>query len=96
MATTPLKKTPNEWLQILAAAGKGIPDEIPPGFKSVPAISSETGMSETQTRRYLREAVKLGLVEERKLKVVAGNKLYPSAHFKICSSQKRSASPKGS
>lgn len=92
MATAPVKKTPNEWLQILAAAGRGTPDVIPPGFKSVPAISEETGMSETQTRRYLREAVKLGMVEERKLRVVAGNKLYPFSHYRIlCSSRKPSA-----
>jgi predicted transcriptional regulator len=98
MATTHLKKpkanmTPNDWLAVLAQASKQIADEVPEGFKTVAQIAKETGKSNSQTAKYLREAVNLGLVEDAKFKVATGNKIYPVPHFRIlpCNSQKRSA-----
>jgi predicted transcriptional regulator len=90
MATTPVK-TANDWLKVLASAGKRVADEVPPGFKTVAQIAKETGKSNSQTNKHLREAVKLGLVETRKFNVPAGEKLYPTPHFRICNSPKRSA-----
>ena len=93
MATAPVK-TANDWLKVLTHAGK-VPDEVPPGFKTIEQISRETGKSSTVVRRQLNEAVKLGLVERQKFNVPTGYKLYPVPHFRICNSPKRSASPKG-
>jgi hypothetical protein len=92
MATAPVK-TANDWLGILSSAGKKVPDEVPPGFKTVAQIAKETGKSNCQTNKTLREAVKLGLVERRKFVITTGYKLYPVPHFRIlpCNSQKRSA-----
>lgn len=90
MATAPVK-TANEWLSILTKAAKGVADSVPPGFKTAAQISQETGRSETQVRKYLKKAGKLGLVEKRKFKIETGDKLYPTPHFRICSSPKRSA-----
>jgi predicted transcriptional regulator len=75
--------TANDWLAVLAKASKQIADEVPEGFKTVAQIAKETGRSNSQTAKYLREAVKVGLVEERRLKVPTGNKLYPTPHFRI-------------
>jgi len=80
MATAPVK-TANDWLAILSNAGK-VPDEVPPGFKTVEQISKETGKSSTMVRRQLNEAVKLGLVERRKFVITTGYKLYPVPHFR--------------
>jgi predicted transcriptional regulator len=98
MATTHLKKpkadmTPNDWLAVLSQASKQIADEVPEGFKTVAQIAKETGKSNSQTAKYLREAVNLGLVEDAKFKVATGNKIYPVPHFRIlpCNSPKRSA-----
>jgi len=76
-------ETANDWLQILAAAGKRTEDKVPPGFKSATQIAKETGKSETQVRKYLREAVKLGLIEGAKFNVNTGDKLYPVPHYRI-------------
>jgi hypothetical protein len=87
-----LQRSASEWLGILSNAGK-IPDEVPPGFKTIEQISKETGKSSTMVRRQLNEAVKLGLVERQKFNVPTGYKLYPVPHFRIlpCNSPKRSA-----
>lgn len=90
MATAPVK-TANDWLQVLAAAGKKVADEVPPGFKTASEIARETNRGESTTRKMLKEAVKLGLAEERKFSVESGSKLYPTPHYRICSSPKRSA-----
>jgi hypothetical protein len=83
MASTTLKKTPNDWLAVLSEAGKKVADIVPPGFKTVDQIAQETGKSVTMTRLYVREALKQKLVEETKLKVEAGGKLYPTFHYRI-------------
>jgi len=83
MATATVK-TANDCLQILAAAGKQTPDFVPPGFKTIAQISRETKKSPSVTNRFIREALKLGLVERLKLRVPVGDKLYPTPHYRIC------------
>jgi len=88
MATTHLKKptdqmTGNDWLSVLAQASKGVADDVPAGFKTLAEIAKETGKSDSQTRKYIREAVKMGLVEESKFRVRTGNKIYPTPHYRI-------------
>ncbi len=90
MATAPVK-TANDWLKILTAAGKKTPDEVPEGFQTVTQIARATNRGESTTRKMLKEAVKLGLAEERKFSVESGTKLYPTPHYRICSSPKLSA-----
>jgi predicted transcriptional regulator len=77
------QKTPNDWLSVLAAAGQGVADEVPKGFQTIAQIAKETGKSESQARIHVRNAIRLGLVEESKFRVQAGNKLYPTPHYKI-------------
>ena len=67
----------------MTQASQGTADEVPSGFKTIAEIAKETGKSDSQTRKYIREAVKMGLVEEAKFKVATGNKLYPTPHFRI-------------
>jgi hypothetical protein len=88
MAITRLTKSKNEmtlndWASVLSKAGRGIPDDIPPGFQSAEDIAKETGRGLSQTGKYLREARRLGLVEEKKFKVDTGTKLYPTPHYRI-------------
>lgn len=88
---TRMKKKPetaNDWLSVLAAAGKQTADEVPPGFKTINQIVKETGKSHSQTNRYVREALKLGLIERLKLKVPVGEKLYPTPHYRILCAKK--------
>ena len=76
--------TPNDWLAVLAAAGKKTPDIIPPGYKTIEQIAAETGKSVTMTRLNIKQARTLGLIEELKLKVGGGEgKLYPTTHYRI-------------
>ena len=82
MATTPVK-TANDWLSFLVAASKGAPDIVPPGYKTLAQISKETGKSETQIRRYIREGLKQGRVLHAKFKLDTGTKIYPVAHYKL-------------
>jgi hypothetical protein len=88
MATANLTKpkaemTLNDWASVLSKAGRGIPDQVPPGFKLAEDIARETGRGLSQTGKYLREARRLGLVEEQKFKVDTGTKLYPTPHYRI-------------
>lgn len=78
-----LRKSASEWLGILTRAAKKTADEVPPGFKTVAQIARETNRGESQTRRMVKEAVRLGLAEERKFSVDVGSKLYPTPHYKI-------------
>jgi predicted transcriptional regulator len=83
MKKTQETKTANDWLAVLAQASKQIADEVPAGFKTVAQIAKETGKSNSQTGKYLKEAVKIGLVEEVRYRVPTGNKIYPVPHFRI-------------
>jgi len=78
-----LRRSATDWLAVLAEAGKKAADVVPCGFKTVDQIAQETGKSVTMTRLYVREALKQKLVEETKLKVEAGGKLYPTFHYRI-------------
>ena len=73
----------NDWLSVIVAASRGEPEKVPEGFQSIEEISEETGRSVTQVRKHLKEAAKLGLVEQQKFKVQTGGKLYPVPHFRI-------------
>lgn len=78
-----LRNSAASWLNILSAAGKKVADEVPPGFQTVTQIARATNRGESTTRRMLKEAVKLGLAEERKFSVESGSKLYPTPHYRI-------------
>jgi hypothetical protein len=83
MKKTKSQATYNDWLSVLTAAGQGVADEVPKGFQTIAQIAKETGKSQSQARIYVRNAIEMGLVEESKFKVQAGNKLYPTPHFRI-------------
>lgn len=78
-----LRRSASEWLGILSRAAKKTPDEVPNGFKTVSQIARETNRGESQTRRMIKEAVKMGLAEERKFSIDVGSKLYPTPHYRI-------------
>lgn len=78
-----LHQSASKWLGILSRAAKKTADEVPKGFKTVAQIARATNRGESQTRKYLKEAVKLGLAEERKFSVDVGSKLYPTPHYRI-------------
>ena len=85
MATTNLKKapTPNDWLAVLSAASTRTPDVVPKGFKTIDQIAEETGSSITTTRKNVRAAVKAGAVECQRFNIGAGQKIYPTTHYRI-------------
>ena len=88
MAIAHLKKpkedmTANDWLAVLSRASRKTADEIPAGFQTVSQIARITNRGESQTRKMLKEAVRLGLAEEKKFSIDVGTKLYPTPHFRI-------------
>ena len=78
-----LEKTANEWLELIHRAVLKKTDEIPPGYKTVDSISKEIKKSECQTRRYLKRALREGLVEQQRFRIQVGEKTYHVPHFKI-------------
>jgi len=77
------EKTANEWLELIQRAVLTKTDEVPLGFKTVQTISKEIGKSDCQTRRYLNQAIKKGLVESKIFRIETGQKIFPVPHFKI-------------
>lgn len=83
MASTSIKKTPNDWAAVLTAANAKTPDVVPIGFSTIEQISEETGKSITTTRHDMKAAIKSGAVEVKKFLVAVGNKTYPTNHYRI-------------
>jgi hypothetical protein len=83
MATSTLKKTPNDWLAVLTAANARTPDVLPPGFGTIEQIAEQTGKSITTTRKEMKAAIKAGVVEHQKFNVGTAQKTYPTTHYRI-------------
>jgi hypothetical protein len=83
MASTSIKKTPNDWAAVLTAANVKTPDIVPPGFATIEQIAEETGKSITTTRHDMKAAIKSGVVEAKKFLVSVGHKTYPTTHYRI-------------
>jgi len=81
--TTIPSKTPNDWLAVLSAASKGVPDVVPPGYQTLAQIAQETGKSVTRARECVKAALKAGVVEAAKFSIDTGDKLYPATHYRI-------------
>lgn len=88
MASTSIKKTPNDWAAVLTAANVKTPDVVPIGFKTIEQVSEETGKSLTTTRHDMKAAIKSGVVEAKKFLVSVGIKNYPTTHYRIVSRSK--------
>lgn len=57
-------------------------DTVPKGWKTQAEICKEIGMSESQTGKMLRAAVKEGLMEVRMFRINLGVVIRPVAHYK--------------
>jgi hypothetical protein len=78
-----MKNTPNQWLSVMKEAGQKKADVVPEGWSTIAQIAEETKKSDSRTRLLIKEAIKLGTVEESKFSVLTGNKLYPTTHYRI-------------
>lgn len=77
------QKTPNEWLAILAKAGRKKVEHVPDGWKTVIEIAEETGRSKSHTAKMLNEAFESGAIERKEFVVDRRSKIQSVPHFRI-------------
>ena len=82
MASSNLKKTANDWLQILMTGAVQV-DDVPPGWFTIEQISEITGKSVSHVQKGMRAARGAGLYEMKTFRIRTGKRTYPTDHFKL-------------
>lgn len=71
------------WLDDLKdIASSGRIDKVPPGWRTNVDWALFWGMSESQTRKLLKQAVKSGKASDRVFRIKRGSRVYPVLHWK--------------
>jgi len=73
----------NEWVQFLVDAKSIATEKVPSGWKTRLELEEEWNFSQSHTARKIQCLLKLGKIEKKTFKVLTGNRIYPTPHYKI-------------
>lgn len=72
-----------ELLKRLRAAIRKDEELVPDGWKTATNLSKEWGMSMAHTHRMIRKGIEIGLLEQRRFRVLSrGRGVYPLWHYR--------------
>jgi predicted transcriptional regulator len=73
----------NEWANIIVSSKINCAEKVPAGWKTRLQLEEEWGVCQSHAGRRIQDLMKLGKIERKTFKVITGNRLYPTPHYKI-------------